>query len=144
MFKKFFVSVITGIVISSSVVVAQDNMPIDLSPPIPNYGITGIPNWPHSHGETHEGMHEYYKKLSNPKYETYSPGSCCNNRDCDIVRAWYDEKKGNWVAVINGEKWDVPPETIITKHYPEAPDGNSHVCIIGGKIVCFVRGLPKG
>jgi hypothetical protein len=63
--------------------------------------------------------------------------SCCNKRDCAPVTQV--RRVGNrWQALRDGEWLTIPPEKIEVNR--DSPDGRSHLCAIGGSVLCFVLG----
>lgn len=68
-------------------------------------------------------------------WKTESGVSCCDDKDCRPVRAQYNED--HWEYWDKGEWQYVPARAVrpIT-----SPDGRSHVCEIGGIVLCFVPG----
>lgn len=75
-------------------------------------------------------------------YETWDrpdmPGSsCCNRSDCDVAidvkkvqGQWWARKKGGGALI------SIPPEKI--EQNRDSPDGQSHLCAIGGTVICFL------
>jgi hypothetical protein len=63
--------------------------------------------------------------------------SCCNRRDCAPVTQV--RRLGNrWQALRDGEWLTIPSEKIDLNR--DSPDGRSHLCAIGGTVLCFVLG----
>jgi hypothetical protein len=83
--------------------------------------------------------HEVYEN-----WLTSQGGSCCNDHDCapvgsdqSIAKRW---RLGKFAyEVLIGDMW-VPLEPEVVRPYSH-PDGNAHICIWNGKILCFVRGM---
>jgi hypothetical protein len=63
--------------------------------------------------------------------------SCCNRRDCAPVTQ-VRRADNRWQALRDGEWLTIPPEKI--EHNRDSPDGRSHLCAIGGTVLCFVLG----
>lgn len=84
------------------------------------------------HGEIpHAMFHATYEG-----WQTISGGSCCNDNDCRGADAWRFGATGYQVRFDNA--WhDVPPQAV--RPYV-SPDGNAHVCVWRGDILCFVPG----
>lgn len=89
-------------------------------------------------------VHDGYTKWRQPP----NPGtSCCNDQDCSRVEGRFDEKRGVYQALIDGEWRDIPPEIILDPKKPENtnPDGGYHACWNRqtGKLLCFREAEPK-
>jgi hypothetical protein len=66
--------------------------------------------------------------------------SCCDDKDCAPTTAWQD-MDGNWFVRSGGETHPVDPLAILPI---PSPDGRSHACILGGRVICFVPGEVRG
>jgi len=66
--------------------------------------------------------------------------SCCNQNDCAPTTAWQD-MEGNWFVRSAGVTHPVDPLAILPI---PSPDGRSHACILGGRVICFVPGEVRG
>jgi len=69
--------------------------------------------------------------------------SCCNNKDCypTAIRLRID---GNYEAWRREDgRWIIFPATLLEQNQPdmeESPDGQSHACIVGDRVVCATLG----
>lgn len=69
-------------------------------------------------------------------WKTKEGWSCCNHTDCspaDEVRMEGNQLYAKW----RGEWYKVPKEDI--REY-DSPDGLNHICVAGGRVLCFVWG----
>jgi len=107
------------------------------------------------HPPQHQQLHnEFYNKWMRPQghYQgmQHRKSSCCNLSDCFPV---LETKMVNGKYFVRPDQpyfndksqipWYPVPNEIIESNQPdprETPDGRSHVCIIGGNVVCFVEG----
>lgn len=62
--------------------------------------------------------------------------SCCHNKDCGPART--RELEGRLQVFHEGQWLDVPADAM--RPY-EAPDGQAHVCVYEGRVLCFVGGM---
>jgi hypothetical protein len=88
------------------------------------------------HGQGHAEHHDFYKGLTVPGNPHIA---CCDNRDCRPTRAYLDDNDV-WWAMVDGRFLPVPKWRVL-KVAP--PDGRSHVCATGDRIICFVAGVPR-
>lgn len=83
-------------------------------------------------GQTpHSAFHATYEG-----WTTISGGSCCNDQDCHGADAWKIGPLGYQVLFDGG--WHEVPPTAVRPYV--SPDGNAHVCVWRGAILCFVPG----
>lgn len=88
------------------------------------------------HGAGHAEMHHVYQDWLQPG----SKVSCCDNRDCRPTRARVGDN-GLWEA-WDGRQWlTVPAARVLSM---PSPDGRSHLCEVGGTVLCFVPGEIRG
>lgn len=103
------------------------------------------------HGYTHHQNHHNYMKWIRPGSQTFSNPhgqSCCGNKDCDIVRTYFDQDTQETYIMYDGYKLLLPePQRVreVDSSYKKSPDGNSHACIaeweLGNPVVlCWVAG----
>lgn len=84
--------------------------------------------------------HEPYSNWMKPDGD----GSCCNNQDCAISRAFWSPELERWVALGPTGQWViVPPEAELDPQRVANPDGNAHLCarVYEGtvRVLCFRR-----
>ena len=61
-------------------------------------------------------------------------GSCCNDRDCELVQARMTPK--GWEVFV-GKAWlSVPPERLLQRH--DNPTGSAVLCHIEKNVLCFI------
>lgn len=89
-------------------------------------------------------VHDGYTQWMQPPRPTVS---CCSSVDCEPVQARFDERRGVYQALINGEWTDIPPNIILDPKKPEnhSPDGGYHACWnrTTGELLCFREAEPK-
>jgi len=95
-------------------------------------------------------VYDFYARWMRPKGDfvgmTHRAASCCNQTDCfpvteiRMVAGRYNVR----VRTPNGisQEYRVNPAIIESNQTDprESPDGQSHACIMGGMVVCFVEG----
>lgn len=69
-------------------------------------------------------------------WRTKHGASCCNDKDCAPATAWQDTA-GNWFTRQSGKTYTVHPDAVLKI---PSPDGRSHACILGGRVICLVPG----
>jgi len=85
---------------------------------------------------TPASAHDQYHEWKIPGTMT----SCCNDNDCRPTRARVTED-GFWEA-WDGKEWLTVPQSRVLPF--TAPDGRSHLCAIGGVVLCFTPGEIRG
>lgn len=83
------------------------------------------------HATPHAEFHPVYQD-----WLTASGASCCNDNDCTGAEAWRYGIDGYEVS-IDGV-WRRVPQRAVRPYV--SPDGNAHVCVWNGNILCFVAG----
>ena len=86
---------------------------------------------PPQDGPIHEQFYSTWMRPDQPDK------SCCNRRDCAPVTQVRRVGR-RWQALRDGEWLTIPPEKIEVNR--DSPDGRSHLCAIGGTVLCFVLG----
>jgi len=61
-------------------------------------------------------------------------GSCCNDRDCELVQARVTPK--GWEAFVDKGWLSVPPERLLQRH--DNPTGSAVLCHIEKNVLCFI------
>ncbi len=61
-------------------------------------------------------------------------GSCCNDRDCELVQARVTPK--GWEAFVDKAWLAVPPERLLQRH--DNPTGSAVLCHIEKNVLCFI------
>ena len=61
-------------------------------------------------------------------------GSCCNDRDCELVQARVTPK--GWEAFVDKAWLAVPPERLLQRH--DNPTGSAVLCHIQKNVLCFI------
>ena len=116
---------------------------------VDKFGSTAREN--EKHGYTHHKNHHNYMSWIKPgsvTSELPSGMSCCGNKDCDIVRTFFDQDLQITYILYDGERLDLPEKFRVREKdnsYKKSPDGNAHVCIaewtLNNPIVlCWVPG----
>ncbi len=100
------------------------------------------------HGQGHAENHDWYQQLKQPG----TGYSCCNGTtpqaegDCRPARVW-ENKFGDYTAIIEGKETFVPPRAIIRNADGSpliAPDGRGHICASkSGMIYCGILSPPR-
>lgn len=102
-------------------------------------------------GYTHHENHHNYMSWIRPgsvTAETPKGTSCCGNKDCDIVRTFFDQDTQEHYIMYDGKGLILSKEFRVREAdntYKKSPDGNSHACIaewqLGKPVVlCWVPG----
>lgn len=73
-------------------------------------------------------------------WKTREGWSCCHEHDCAPATAWQDTE-GHWFTRQNGATYTVAPDAVLPI---QSPDGRSHACIRGGRVICLVPGEVRG
>ncbi len=98
--------------------------------------------YPLAHAQDHQHPDKTITGATAKFYETWerpdAPGaSCCNRSDCDVA---VEVKKlgGEWWARkrSGGPLISIPAEKIERRR--DSPDGQSHLCSVGGTVICFL------
>ena len=79
---------------------------------------------------------QFYETWMRPDMPT---SSCCNRNDCAPVSE-VKRVLGRWKArrASDGVWLDIPPEKVEERR--DSPDGGSHLCSVGGTVLCFIAG----
>lgn len=80
----------------------------------------------------HDRFHYVYEG-----WLTATGGSCCNDQDCAPTEGRWRFGPDGYEVQIAGEWRKVPP--IAVRPYT-SPDGDAHLCVWHGNILCFVPG----
>jgi len=97
-----------------------------------------------SHAQEHKHPDQTIRGATALFYETWMRpdmpnSSCCNRADCDVAVEvkrlggvlWARKKSGGPMVSIPTEKIEVNRDS---------PDGQSHLCAVGGTALCFIAG----
>ena len=83
---------------------------------------------------THHKNHNSYKEWKTP-----NGTSCCDDKDCDIVKELGIDPSSNLLKILwRGREYLVPEHRKLKD--VKSPDGNSHACIVANMVNCFVQG----
>jgi hypothetical protein len=91
------------------------------------------------HGDGHHERHDWYSTLKHP----ITGYSCCTrlthrSGDCRPVRAYFDDVKGRWMALIDGRWLEVPSGVVLDPRLNQEPI-YAHACISKrGVWYCFL------
>ena len=98
----------------------------------------------------HENHHNYMSWIKPGSITSINPNgmSCCGNKDCDIVRTFFDQDTQEHYIMYDGKELILSKEFRVREldgTYKKSPDGNSHACIaewqLGSPVVlCWVLG----
>ena len=157
-------SIVTGVIAGIFVFLAtvatraQDNVYPGGSPK-PRYTLQDPKHPKQVFGESHYVNHPDYSTWYIPRGDGHDgTTSCCNDQDCDIVKAWRDEHD-RWIVEyvsprtghifhLEVEGFRMLREKDDINKFKKSPDGNSHACITETIIdmpalLCFVAGDIK-
>lgn len=87
---------------------------------------------------THHKNHNDYQMWMTPPDAQGDSYGCCNHTDCDIVKELGTNRNNEHIVRWRGTIY-VVPESIWLKDR-ESPDGNSHLCVMNGRPICYVPG----
>jgi hypothetical protein len=75
----------------------------------------------------------FYETWMRPDMPTVS---CCNKMDCDVAVEVKHHFGQWWARKAGGPLISIPAEKV--EQGRDSPDGQSHLCSIGGTVLCFL------